>query len=98
MESRENIIWLLERIKSSIERFGRSSRKYIFQGSYDVWHDESDKIEFDQIMIHRINKARELGLIINESGLEEWKYNENWQVTELGEKYINNYNKPILLM
>jgi len=67
METREDIIWLLERIKSSVDRFGCSSRKYIFQGSYDVWHDESEKIEFDQTMNYRINEARELGLGINDN-------------------------------
>ena|ERR1022692_2325001 len=66
----------------------RSSKYYIFNGSYDVIENEDDAVKNDIIMDARLNEARDLGLIINESGNKEWHFNENWILTDLGKKYL----------
>jgi len=81
---REDIVQMLNRIKYCVEqcqhrRWG-SSKKYIFQGSYDVLMDANDGPKYDQIMNDRLNEAKNLGLIVDDS-------NGNWSLTELGENY-----------
>jgi len=85
---REDILWLLERVRFCLQYRSRSSKKEIFQGIYDVWRSVDD----DTVMNYRINEAKDLGLIINDSGYEKWKYNDNWRLTDLGEKYLDMKN------
>lgn len=92
---RNDIIWLLYTIKSCVEdckirKYWGSSKKYIFHGSYDVWENENDGAKYDAIMKDRLNEAKDLGLIINESGEKDWKYNENWTLTDLGLEALSN--------
>jgi hypothetical protein len=87
-----DIAWLLLTVGNCVEdskcRKWGSSQYYIFKGSYDVWENDNDGVRFDGIMKARLNEAKDLGLIINESGNKEWKYNENWTLTELGKEQL----------
>lgn len=85
---REDIFWLLDRIVEIKNRKWPTSKKYIFQGSYDVWFSEEDIPRYDAIMNHRLNETRDLGLIINETGNKEWQFSENWHLTELGQQQL----------
>jgi len=88
----ESVYWVLDRVKLSVERYGRATKKIIFQGSYDVWGCMDDMYEGQKIMKARLNEVRAKGLIVNESGLKEWAVGETWTLTELGEKYFVDYN------
>ncbi len=98
---RQDIGELLFKIKLCVEDSHRckwgSSKKHIFQGSYDVWETKDDCQKFDDIMNYRLNEAKDLGLIINDSGEKDWKYNENWKLTDLGEIFYRfTARKPLL--
>ena len=93
MEKREDIFWLLDRIKSVQVRWGRSGKKEIFQGSYDVWESRDDGPKYSQIMNDRLSESKELGLIIRDSeDTNIWR--GNWKLTEAGEEYLRNYSSP----
>lgn len=93
-----DVVWLLWKIKGCVEETKHrkerkaptwgSSIKFIFAGSYDVLESQDDGPRYMKIMIDRINEARNLGLIVNESGEKEWKHNENWYLTAAGEEYF----------
>jgi hypothetical protein len=89
MKIREDIYNLLYRINCCEEmaqtRKGwGSSKRYIFQGCYDVMETDWDADLCNQTMIGRLNEAKELGLIMNESGEYFWHMSDNWHLTELG--------------
>ena len=85
-----DVLWLLEKIQWCIDRWGKSSKKDIFRGSYDVWSSEEDMKRQCQIPFDRLNCAKDLGLIINESGKDEWTTNENWNLTDKGKQYLKD--------
>jgi hypothetical protein len=64
-----------------------STKRMIFRGSYDVWETAADGAIYDKIMNDRLNKVRDLGLILNESGQNDWREGENWTLTAAGEIY-----------
>ena len=65
-----------------------SSKRMIFKGSYDVLETAADGAIYDKIMNDRLNKVRDLGLINNESGQNNWREEENWSLTGSGEIYF----------
>jgi hypothetical protein len=94
---REDIVWLLLKIKYCVEehqsrKWRDSSKHFIFQGSFDVWETENDGVKYNVLMDNRLKESKDLGLIVNESGNKDWKYNENWHLTDLGEKYLEAVN------
>jgi hypothetical protein len=90
---REDILWLLRTIQACVEECSRrkwgSCSHYIFRGSYDVWETADDGVKYDNIKRHQLNEAMDLGLISNESGKRDWKWNENWILTDLGEEVLS---------
>lgn len=93
----ESVCWLLWKVKRCVAETIRrreakapswgSSRRFIFAGSYDIWETEADGPRYMQIMIDRINEAKKLGLIVNETGNETWRHDENWYLTVAGEEF-----------
>ena len=85
---REDLVWVLQRIKRCNTRNENPTRSNIFQGAYDVCPTP----EYPQIMRNTLNEAKALGLIINDTGKEDWGWNDNWLITDLGETYLENKN------
>jgi hypothetical protein len=93
-----DVIDLLNRIKCCVDddelRVGcgfiphGSSRHWIFHGSYDVLENAADARIYEKVMNDRLNEAKALGLIINQTGKEKWLVSENWLLTEAGEAYL----------
>jgi len=93
----DDIIDLLNRIKCCVDdcelrvSLGLiphgSSKRMIFRGSYDVLETAADGVIYDKIMNDKLNKVRDLGLILNESGQNNWHNEDNWKLTASGEIY-----------
>lgn len=89
----EDIFWIIDRIQFCVERAKtstwKSSKRYIYQGSYDVWESPNDEQMYNVIKNSRLQESKDLGLIINQSGKGDWHYNEDWKLTDLGETILN---------
>lgn len=70
-----------------------ATHKNIWQGSYDVWFCEQDRIDAVDIPKAQMKIAEEEGLI--ESEMKTWQgyskeyKTEVWSVTERGEEFLN---------
>lgn len=98
MQSRQDIYWLLTRIKfiTAKNRPNWSpNRGQIFAGSYDVWSCEQDKIDSMEIPKRRLNETRALGLVENESQSENWGWYELWHLAKAGEKFLEEWNNEM---
>jgi hypothetical protein len=62
----------------------------IFKGTYDVLEHAGDGAIYNKIMNDKLNKVRDLGFIINESGQSNWREEENWTITGAGQIYYGS--------
>lgn len=89
MKLREDLWWLLETINQCSQRWiGRTTKKDIFRGSYDVWFSPDDPKRYDEMMNHRLLEAKEMGLIVNESVSDIVLWKDNWYLTDLGRQEL----------
>lgn len=82
-------IWLLQRIDELQDNQKMPpTHKNIWQGSYDVWYSEQDRIDANVIPHARMLGAQKADLI--QSGIKEvGKYKfEVWSLTEKGKQLI----------
>lgn len=96
----DDVGWLLWKIEdldkhSLPNRPQRTSMKAIWMGSCDVVptgqsYDEFNK-ERNERIHNRMKIAKELGLIVNETGNNTWTYQENWFLTDAGKERIGQY-------
>ncbi len=85
-----DINWLLNRINNLQNIPNRlPDHRTIWQGSYDVWHCEQDKIDAVEIPKARMKEAEDLGLI--KSYKHEWKlgkFEVVWSLTESAKRFL----------
>lgn len=101
MQTKEELCWILNRIKTVEDRFKKSNNpgwwsthRNIWQGCYDVWFDEQDKIDSIEIPNNRMKEAENLGLIVSqEKTYPNTTYKTIiWEITESGEKMLFEQN------
>lgn len=94
----KDVIDLLNRVKCCVDESELrvecgfipkgSSKKQIFESTCNIWRTAGDAKIYNKFMNDKLNYAKSLGLIINESGKADWKDGENWGLTEAGEAYL----------
>lgn len=60
----------------------------IFSGATNEWETAPTNPINLKIMRDRLNQAKDLGLVMNESGRDKWADSENWWLTPTGEAYL----------
>ena len=83
----ESLFWLVNRIKYCTEHRKGSAKKHIFRGKSE-WNSHTEAENQNTVMNQRLIDARDLGLIIYESGEKKWRASENWKLTPAGELYL----------
>lgn len=82
------------RVKLGLIPLG-SSKRMIFRGTYDVLEHAGDGAIYNKIMNDKLNRVRNLGYIINESGENNWREEENWSITGAGQIYFGSVRGKI---
>lgn len=89
----DGMIWLLERVKwlNNLDSDRRlPTHRNIWQGSYDVWFCEQDRIDAVEIPKARMKKAIDEGLIESENKtLGKYTF-EIWKLTEKGKGLLGD--------
>lgn len=93
IEDKDGAKWLLNRIQWLTElnnKFRLPTYSNIWQGSYDVWANEQDRLDSINIPKYRTKEAEDAGLI--EKGIKRINNYDHiiYVITELGYKFLEN--------
>ncbi len=96
----EDTLWLLNKIKT-LEGLPKRwpTHQNIWAGSYDVWHNDQDRIDAIEIPRRRMQEAEDADLITNET---KWRGQHKyivWSLTHQGEQVLEDLKegKPVVV-
>jgi hypothetical protein len=89
----DHLLWLLDRIQW-LEELNSAMRppthKCIWQGSYDVWECEQDRLDSINIPLANMKLAEESGLIKSEIRTVGKYEMIVWGLTDVGREFLRN--------